>query len=219
MPCFNRKMCRDAGIRLPDNSKLLSLKGGTSLVYHADEPGMVEVYTIESAKAQYWHYIEFGTYPIEVGEVTIYGWQYKNGSHHRRDWHFPVFQSFVPFVQVSSFRHPIEVEGEVNSDRVRKYVNGLYDQHFKTRKWTKDEGQWLCNLWNDLYDPDGPSPECVKLAADFALNGVDVTSTIPQTPPDAFALWEGRMLWLDPYHDDFLLDAVRSRANYPARGW
>jgi hypothetical protein len=213
-------MCKDAGIRLPDNSKLLSLKGGTSIVYHADEPGMVEVYTIEAAKANYWHYVEFGTYPIEVGEVTIHGWHYDYGSHKQRKWHFPVFQSFVPFVQVSSYRNPIKVEGEVDSDRIRKYVHGLYDKHLNSRKWSgKDDGQWLCNLWNDLYDPDGPSPECVKLAADFALNGVDVTSTTPQTPPDAFALWEGKIFWLDPYHEDCVLDAVRSRANYPARGW
>lgn len=219
MPLFNRKMCRDAGIQLPSNDKILSLKGGTSIVYHSDEPGMVDVYTIEAAKAQYWHYVEFGTYPIEMGAVTIHGWHYSQGSYKQRKWHFPVYLSTVPFVQVSAYRKPIEVAGEVNSDRVRKYINGLYDKHFKTRKWKDDDGQWLCNLWNDLYDPDGPSPECVKLAADFALNGVDVTSTTPQTPPDAFALWEGRMFWLDPYHEDVVWDAVRSRANYPARGW
>ena len=205
MPRLTRTTCRNAGIKLPPNDQLLSLAGGTSLVYNApDDPNKVIVYTIESAKAFYWHKTDFGSDPEAVGEVTLRGYDRVGWRPLFVDAQFDVWRCEVPRVTVNKWGKMIKVEGDVSVHRMRKYIESIYHTHLSQR-----DIAYACSLtWEDLQND--PAPECVKVAADYAVNHLDYHMIYPQWPTDAFALWNDQFYWLDPYHDAHLIRMVRA---------
>lgn len=211
MPLLTRKRVLNSGIKLPSNDKLLSLKGGTSLVYHSDKSDMVDVYTIEAAKAFYWYRTDFGSKPESVGSVTMEGYVRSNPSYYstyskRISCNYDLWLCTVPFVQVGSYRHPIKSTIDVDSNRVCKYV-----EHIRTSKiYSSTDKAWISQAWHEL--SEYPSPECVILGANYALEHLDYSKVYPCAPYDAFCFWKGIMYWLDPYHEIDLLDMIRSRS-------
>ena len=211
MPLLTRRRVLNSDIKLPSNNKLLSLKGGTSLVYYSDKPDMVDVYTIESAKAFYWYRTDFGSKPESVGYVRMEGWERSNNSYYstyskRVEGEYDLWRCTVPFVQVASYRRPIKTATEVDSNRVCKYVEAIGTHNI----FSPSNNSWISQVWHEL--SEDPAPECVKLGANYALKHLDYGGIYPCAPYDAFCFWKGIMYWLDPYHEINLLNIIRSRS-------
>lgn len=212
MPFLTRKRVLNSGITLPSNDRLLSLKGGTSLVYYGEKADTVEVYTIEAAKAFYWYRTDFGSKPESVGYVEMVGYERSNPNYYsnyskRIEGNWDLWKCIVPFVQVSSYRHPIKTRTEVDSRRVCRYIEGIWTHNVST---DTSRRAYMSQAWHEL--ADDPSPECVKLAANYALSHLNYEALYPCAPYDAFCHWKGIMYWLDPYHDVELIKMIRSRS-------
>ena len=198
----------DENERLPDKSLILSTKGCTSLVYnHPDDPDRVLVYTVEMAKADYWREMEFALDRQWVGTAVFAGWMYpwygysRNGEYFRTE--YDLICCKVP--RVSFDFKPKTALWEERKAAI-KFMD---EQRIKAvnKNWAAKRTNWV-DMWEEL-DVSG-----IPALADAARWALDYNyDLIPQSPKDAFCIWDGKLFWLDPYHEEKLLDVIRARTH------
>lgn len=177
-------------------------KGNTSIIYRTDDPCTLEVFTVEVVKMDWWRY---GLNLIsEYDEVaTAYYEGYDNTGWHHSEFkriELPVYRCLVPVLSQPD---------KEQRRRVRAMTNAITDIRFKlaahnafTRSATINEDVWLemQNLY-PLY-PELESP--VNFIMDWGAY-----DTVADTGNNDWLVWNGELIWLDPFHKEDIHKALR----------
>lgn len=192
------------GYKLPDRERIGN--GHTSLVYLCDDPTVLEVFTIEVMKMDWWMYgLKIITDYEDVAtayyggmDVSIGGWQQAK----YRQYKLPVYRCIVQRLEMPNFEQRRQIKRARNtySDiRIKWATRGM-------RSFGADN---LWELWDAIENLGDEYPELSE-PAKFVTN-YDAGRINPDFGPGDWAILNGEVVCIDPYHHEDIHKALRLR--------
>jgi hypothetical protein len=188
------------GYALPDREKIG--RGNTSLVYLTDDPKVLEVFTIEHLKMEWWlRGLNIVEDYFEVAEARYCGYSY-NFITQKSTWtsvQLPVYRCLV---------QRLDMPGKAERRVIKAATAAVWGKrpNFDYRRGQWQHQEW----WSALTYLDEKFP-AVAEAAEFITN-YDSDRVYPDFGPGDWAMLDGKLVCIDPYHHKDVSEATSMRA-------
>lgn len=187
---------------LPDKRLRLNVGGNTSIIYATGNPDMLEIYTIERVKFEYWqHGLGITDTYDYAGDAFYCGFSpYTND--YRREY-IPVYKAIT---------RRLDMPNDVQMKHVRK-IQKKISETMQSVPWRYKMPVQELNLmrWNALSGlANMEIPELV-LPVEFIMDNSNPENIFPDFGPGDFAVMNNEIVVLDPFHAVGLQDYFRLR--------
>jgi hypothetical protein len=189
------------GVKLPDAPRIN--KGNTSIIYETADPNVLECYTVEQMKLEWWQRGLDITldYYTEEGEAHYYGFGLPNRYSTRLEWKhvtLPVYRCLVRRLD------PLTDEQLRRSKQIRRAIRNLLIPMRMV-----DNVPVQMRRWDAIYKLSEEYPE-LREPVEF-VHDYDCQHIWDDFGNGDWLSMDGRMVCIDPFHHDDVNEALSLR--------
>ena len=194
-----------SGYTLPKHERIN--KGNTSIIYRTDDPNMLEVFTVECLKMDWWR---FGLNLISDYEdvATAYYEGFDHSAYRMSEFkhvQLPVYRCLVPVLQ-----QPDKEQRRYVRAATAAMANAKIEAMNKAQRSGYRSHLFMENVWLEFQNLAEQFPQ-VGIATDFAID-YGASDTYADLGVNDWMVWNGELIWLDPFHRTDVNAALRLTA-------